>query len=534
MNGKVKNNYLRLYQNENEETLMKKAAFLVMIITIISKVIGFAREIALSYVYGASAITDAYLISQTIPIVIFSFISAGITTGYIPIYSKIQQGDGKLNAARFTSNLSNSLLLLATIIVVFVLLFTQPVVKLFASGFSGETLELAVRFTKISVFGVYFTAVLNIFSGYLRVHEHYLAPALIGFPMNLIIICSLFISTKSNVYVIAFGSLLAIASQFVVLIPFLRKTRYQHQMVVDLMDEYIKQMFLIALPVIIGTSVNEINVLVDRTLASRITVGGISALNYARRLNGFVQGLVVVSLTSVMFPMISKMAAASNINDLKRTINEAMTSMSLLIVPATVGAMIFAEEIVALLFGRGAFTAEAIAMTGNALFYYSIGMIAIGLRDVLSRTFYALQDSKTPMINATIGVVLNIGLNIILSRCLGIGGLALATSISAIVAVGLLFVSLRRKIGGLGLRELSKSLVKIGLASVIMGVIVRSGFNYLRQSLGQNLALIIAIGIGVVIYSILIYSMRIPEVDQTIAAVKRRLRARHDVKGRSE
>ena len=513
---------------------MKKAALLVMIITVISKIVGFVREIVLSYVYGASAITDAYLISQTIPLTIFSFISAGIATGYIPIYSKIQQNDGKLNADRFTSNLSNSLLLLATIIVAFVLVFTQQVVKLFASGFSGETLELAVRFTRITVFGVYFTAVLNIFSGYLRVHEHYLAPALIGFPMNFIIISSLFISTKTNVYVIAFGSFLAIASQFMLLIPFLRRTGYQHQLVVDWKDEYLKEMIFIALPVIVGTSVNEINVLVDRTLASRITVGGISALNYARRLNGFVQGLVVVSLTSVMFPMISKMAAAENIKGLKQTVNEAMASMSLLIVPATVGAMIFAEEIVALLFGRGAFTAAAITMTGNALFYYSIGMIAFGLRDVLSRAFYALQDSKTPVINATIGVVLNIVLNIILSQYLGIGGLALATSISAIVAVVLLFISLRRKIGGLGLSQLSKSIIKIGLASVIMGVIARGGFNYLKQSLGQNLALIIAIGIGVVVYGILVYLMRIPEVDQTIAAVKRRLRVRYEARGRSE
>jgi putative peptidoglycan lipid II flippase len=500
---------------------MKKAALLVMIITVISKIVGFVREIVLSYVFGASAITDAYLISQTIPLTIFSFISTGIATGFIPIYSKIQQNDGKHYADKFTSNLSNSLLLLATIIVAFVLAFTQPVVKMFASGFSGETLELAVSFTRITVFGVYFTAVLYIFSGYLRVYEHYLAPALIGFPMNLIVICSLFIGAKTNVFVIAFGSLLAIASQLVVLIPFLRRTSYQHQIVVNVKDKYLKEMFLIALPVIIGTSVNEINVLVDRTLASRIAVGGISALNYARRLNGFVQGLVVVSLTSVMFPIISKMAAAENIKGLKQTVNEAMASMSLLIIPATIGAMVFAEEIVALLFGRGAFTAEAITMTGNALFYYSIGMIAFGLRDVLSRAFYALQDSKTPMINATIGVVLNIALNIILSRYMGIGGLALATSISAIVAVVLLFTSLRRKIGGLGLSNLVKSFTKIGLASVIMGVIARGGYNSLTQILGQNLALVIIMGMAVLIYGILVYFMRIPEVDQVIAAVKR-------------
>ena len=169
---------------------MKKTALLVMIITILSKILGFGREIILSYVYGASAVTDAYLISQTIPSVIFSFISVGIATGFIPFYSRILNEQGQLKANKYTNNLSSALLLLSSIIVVIVLLFTQPIVKIFASGFSGETLELAVGFTRISVFGVYFTALLNIFAGYLRIHDNYIIPALVGLPMNLLIIAS--------------------------------------------------------------------------------------------------------------------------------------------------------------------------------------------------------------------------------------------------------------------------------------------------------------------------------------------------------
>ena len=327
---------------------MKKAALLVMVITIISKVLGFGREIILSYVFGASAITDAYLISQTIPIAIFSFISAGIATGFIPMYSRIQKEDGQLSADQFTSNLSNILILLASVIVAIVLVFTQPIVRFFASGFSGKTLELAVNFTRITVFGVYFTALLNIFAGYLRVYENYVVTALAGFPMNLIIISSLLISAKTNVYMIAFGSLLAIASQLLFFIPFIRKAGFRYKPVLNLKDEQIKTMLFIALPVIVGTSVNEINVLVDRTLASGIAVGGISALNYARRLNGFVQGLFVASITTVMFPMISKMAAEDNIKGLQSTKSEAISTISLLVVPASNGALIFSEEIVSL------------------------------------------------------------------------------------------------------------------------------------------------------------------------------------------
>ena len=417
---------------------MKRAAFLVMVITIISKFLGFGREIVLSYVFGATAITDAYLISITIPSTIFSFISIGVATGFIPMHNRIRKENGQLSANQFTSNLSNTLFLLASIIVVIVLVFTQPIIKLFASSFTGETLELAVNFTRITIFGVYFTAVLNIFAGYLRVHENYLVPALTGFPMNLITIGALLISTKTSIYVVAVGSLLATASQLILLIPFVRKAGYSYKPIIDLKDEHLKAMLLIALPVIAGTFVNEINVLIDRTLASGIAVGGISALNYARRLNAFVQGLFVASITTVMYPMISKMAAEDNIKGLKSTISEAISTISLLVIPATVGAMIFSEEIVSLLFGRGAFTIEAIKMTGNALFYYSIGMIAFGLRDILSRAFYVLQDTKTPMINTAISVLINIVLIIVLSRYLVIGGLALATSISAIVGTGML------------------------------------------------------------------------------------------------
>lgn len=511
--------------------LMKKAALLVMIVTIISKLLGFWREMVLAYVYGASAITDAYLISQTIPNTIFSFISAGIATGFVPIYSRILKEEEKNIANKFTSNLSNILLLLASIIVAFVLIFTESIVKLFASGFSGETLHLAINFTRITVFGVYVTALINVFNGYLRVHENYVIPAMVGFPVNLIIICILFISSKTNVYLLAFGSLFATASQLMFILPFVRKTKFRYEPILKLKDEHIKTILFIALPVIIGTSVNEINVLIDRTLASRIAVGGISALNYANRLNNFVQGLFVASLTSVMYPIISKMAAEDNINGLKMTILEAISTISLLVVPATVGSMIFCEHIVSFLFGRGAFTKEAINMTANALFFYSIGMIAFGLRDILSGAFYSMQDTKTPMISATVGVVINIILNILLSKYLGIGGLALATSIAALISTGLLFVALRRRIGSFGLKEYSISFIKICFASVLMGFIALGSFNYIKQIISKNLALIIAIGIGFAVYGILIYILQIPEVERTIEMIRLKLNAKTEKQG---
>jgi len=185
--------------------------------------------------------------------------------------------------------------------------------------------------------------------------------------------------------------------------------------------------------------------------------------------------------------------------------------------------MIFAEPIVKLLFGRGAFDTQAISMTSYALFFYSIGMVGFGLMEVLSRAFYAMQDTKTPMINAAIAMVMNIILNIILSKFLGIGGLALATSISAIFCTALLFISLRKKIGPFGMKSITISFIKILCASLMMGVIAKVSYNTLLNSINANLSLILSIGIGAVTYFFIIYFMKIEEVDTVVNAIKRKM-----------
>ena len=512
-----------LLDNKGIDTNMKKTALLLMLITILSKLVGFARDITLSYFYGASSITDAYLISITIPSVIFGFIGVGIATGYIPMYSKIEKLEGSNEGNKYTNNLVNILLILSTVMFVFGLVFTVPLVKLFASGFEGETLEMAVNFTRVTIAGMFFTGLISVFNGFLQIKGNYVIPALVGFPMNFITIIAIIISSKENLILLSIGTVIATASQLLLVLPFAYKKGYKYKPVFDLKDKHIKNMIYIALPVIIGLSVNQINVLVDRTIASRVAVGGISALNYANRLNGFVQGIFVLSITTALYPMISKMVAENNMDGLKKSVSEAISGINLLVIPATVGSMIFAVPIVRLLFDRGMFDVQAITMTSSALFFYSLGMIGFGLRQVLSRAFYSMQDTKTPAINAAIAVALNIILNIILSRLMGISGLALATSISAIFGTMLLFISLRKKIGPFGMKNITISFVKIMGASLVMGLIAKLSFNMMIGTIGQNLSLGIAIGIGAVVYGVMIYYMKVEEVDVLVALLKKKL-----------
>lgn len=495
-----------------------------MTLTIVSKIFGFGREITLSYLYGASNVSDAYLISITIPNVIFGFVAAGLSAGYIPMYSNIAKNDGEIEANKFTNNLVNILLVLCSIIVVVGLLYTDQIVKIFASGFKGDNLELTVRFTKISLLAIYFIGIVSIFTGYLQIKNNYIIPALIGLPLNIFVIISIILSQKTNALVLSIGFVIATASQVILMIPYMRKSKYKYKRILDVKDKNVINMAYIVTPVILGISVNQINMLVDRTLASRIAVGGISALNYANRLNGFILGIFVLSIVTVLYPVISKMAAENNIKELKNYLSEAITGINLLVLPAMIGSMIFSVPIVSVLFGRGAFDTQAIILTSSALFFYSIGMIGFGLREVLSRTFYSMQDTKTPMINAAIGMVLNIVLNIILSKYMGIGGLALATSIAAIFTTILLFISLRKKIGSFGMKQISISFLKILFSSLLMGLIAKLIFNYLTANIfSQNPSLLISIAIGAVSYFVIIYFMKIEDVDVIVNAMKRKM-----------
>lgn len=503
--------------------IMKKIVIVLMFLTICSKIFGFGREIVLSYIYGASSFSDAYLIAITIPGALFAIIASGLTAGYIPSYNKILKENGRDRANIFTSNLINILILICSIIIIIVLLYTNQIVQLFASGFTGEQLKLTVQFTRISIIAIYFLAIISIFTGLLQINNKFEVPALIGFPLNIFVIISIVMSARFHIIILPIGFVVAIIAEFIFLLPAISKVSYKHSFTLDFKDIYLRNMLKNAMPVIIGISVNQINVLVDRTLASGIIQGGISALNYASKLNGFIQGIFVSSIITVIYPRISKNVVESDYSLLKKTLSEAIVGISCLVIPATIGAMIFSEQIVLILFGRGAFDRQAINMTAQTLFYYSWGMIGFGLREVLSRVFYAMYDTKTPMINAIIGMSINIVLNLVLSRYIGLSGLALATSIAALIITALMLVSLRKKIGPFGIKQITVSIIKILFASFIMGVFAKVSFRYLIAILSENLSLVVAIGIGVVCYGIIIYFMKIEDVDAMISAIKTKL-----------
>ncbi|WP_312653915.1 murein biosynthesis integral membrane protein MurJ [Proteiniclasticum sp.] len=503
---------------------MKRNIALIMIITLFTKFLGFGRQMALTYFYGVSATSDVYLIAQTIPTTIFALVGTGLATTFIPIYNKVQKEKGEERAHHFTSNVMNITVIITVIIIALVQLFTPQIVMLFASGFRGEkTLEMAVAFTRISVFGITLSGLIYIMNAYLQLKGDFIIPAMISLPMNLVLIFSFYLAYNTSDVILAYGIVASILIQLIFILPSVIRHSLKYKLVLDFKDVYLKEMLMLSIPVVIGTSVNELNVIVDRSIASNVVVGGISALSYANMLNILIHGLFVAPIVTVIYPDISNKVINKDFMGLQRTINNSIVYISLLVIPATVGIMVLARPIIELLFLRGEFDAIAAAMTAQALFYYSIGMYSSSLRQIFSRVFYSYKDTKTPTINAMTGVTVNIILNVILSRFMGIAGLALATSISATVTTYLLIRSLRRKVTHFGLKPTVAKVLRVLFASSVMGVVSYLLFYGTDLGLSSNLTLILTVVVSGSVYVVMILLLRIDEVKHMITMVKNAL-----------
>lgn len=502
---------------------MKRYIFVVMILTILSKAFGFARDIILSYYYGAGGISDAFLISTTIPLAIFAMVGVGVTTGFIPIYTKITSEESKSKADDFTNNLLNIMIFLTFLIMSVSLLFTEQIVRVFAIGFDDLTFRLAVNFTRISLVGIIFSGIISILTSYLQANNKFYFIALIGLPLNFFTILAIFLSYQFNVLILPIGATVALISQAVFLVLFAFRSGYKYRFKFSYIDANIINMMKVSVPAIIGVSASQINLLIDRTLASSITVGGISALNYSHRLIDFVIGIFIAPIITVIYPRLAQSSVEKNLLAFKRTLGESVVAMSLFVLPCMVGFFFFSAQIIRFLFGRGNFDEYSVLLTSGALIFYSIGIIGLGLREIVSRSFYALGEAKIPVTNAIISVVINIVLNIVLSKYMGIDGLALATSLSAIIATFLMFGSLRKHIGPFGMKQISISFIKITTASLLMGILSRLSFEYLESSgLSQNKSLLIAITIGAVLYFIFVSLMKIKDIDEVLGEIKKK------------
>lgn len=506
----------------------KTTALVLMLIILTSKITGFFRDIVLAQTFGAGEITDAYLTALNIPVVLFDGISAALGTTFIPIYFKIKSSKGQEEVNKFTSNILNIVILISLVFVLLGVIFAPYIVKIFAVGFKGDVFDLTVNYSKILIFSMVFIAINGLVSSYLVASGNVYISGAITIPFNIFVIIAIIFASVTESYVMVYGTLIAYIAQLLFQLPLLIKKGYKHRLTVNLRDENIRQILFLVIPVFIGSYINQINAVVNRTLASTLDSGSITALNYANKLNMFAVGVIAVAISTIMYPILSKLASEGNKKLFKINISKSINMIVIIMLPIMVVMTTFSKEIVKVLFEEGSFNSHDTYLTSTALFFYSIGILSYGLKELLAKSFYSLQDTKTPVRNATISVVINIVFSIILVNIMGIGGLALASSISATVTTMLLLISLRKKIGKIGFSYILKTFIKGAIASIVMYIIMRIAYNYIfiygsrfalesRKFIAFNCFISVILGMST--YLIVVLALKVKEVKEIFDAI---------------
>lgn len=479
---------------------LKQNSISLMAIIIIAKVVGMLRDIVLANYFGTTNISDAYLIASSVPTLLFYFIGHSLSTAYIPMYNKVKVGCGEGKAQNFSNNLLTISLFISTAIVLLLLLFPNAVVKIFAAGFDKDTAAIAVRLIRISAPSIYLMCMVNICGGYLQANKSFLAPAAISLPRNAAIVVSVVLAASLGTDWLGWGLLLSYLLEFLFLIPFVFRTGYRYKPVLDFKDAYIHETLYVVTPILIGVCVGQVNKIIDRSMASTIIEGGISALTYAVIINNAVQEILVTGIITILFASCSELVAKQEHTRVKEKLSETINSMIFLIVPACVGVTVLAEPIVELVLCRGEFDQNSLKLTAGALRCYTVGLMFLAIRDTLVKVFYAYKDTKTTTKASITAIALNIALNVILGKLIGINGLALATSISAIINCGIIFVQLRKKIGDFGTTRMIQVFVKSGAGSILMGIVTGRVYAILNQIISGLQALLITVGISCALY----------------------------------
>ncbi|MDR0879130.1 MAG: murein biosynthesis integral membrane protein MurJ [Clostridioides sp.] len=501
-----------------------KSAFILFAATILSKSLGFVRDLAIAYVYGANAVSDSYLMAlNIISIAFMGLFCVAIQSSFMPIYTSIDKNEGKAKALDFAGNVINIIMLASVVVIVLGWIFTEPLVKLFAMGYTGERLRLTIEMTRIVLFAVGIVSVTYILKAYLEIHNFFLITGLMALPYNLAIVISVLLSSKFGVGMLGYGTLFAFFAQMLFLAPFAMKKGFKYRPKLNINDKNLRHMAFAIAPILIGASANQVNSLVDKNLASTLNVGAMSALNYGFKLNVFVTGLFVASITSVMYPLFSKLGANKNITKLKECLSTTINTVTLVTVPISFGAFVLANPIIRVLFERGKFNASATRMTAEVLMCYALGMLASGIRDVVVIVYYSLQDTKTPMKNSILCVAFNIGFNLLLINHLKAPGLALASSISAILAVLFLMYNLRKKIGQLGAKSMVITIFKTSIAAALMSAVVLFVFNRLGY-MPEAASLGISVLAGAVVYACAVFLLKVDSLDYFLNIVRSKLR----------
>ncbi len=507
-----------------------KSASLIVGLSLIGKVSGFLREALMASKFGVSLEADTYIIAITATAFVVSMISHSLNSTLIPVLSSIEEACGKKRKIEYINNITNILVVFSLVIIAISWCFSPLIIKLFAQGFVGEQFQLAVRLNRMALPIIMFIILTSIFSGFLQSEKKFAAPSSIGISLNLVFIFYfIFMGNKFGLVGLVVATIIAYLSQVFVQIPSLIKNGYKYKPIFNLKDQYVNKTIRLSIPVMIALAAQQINVITEKTMSSTLVEGSIAALSYAAKTSLIFTEIFVVSITTVIFPILTESFNKNGIEALKKVMIDGSKLIALITIPASVGMVVLSGPIIRLIFERGAFDSSATSMTSQAFMLYSVATLFIGFERLLQSVYYSLEDTKTPMVCGILQVGTNILFNFLLVKSMSHRGFALSTTIGHGIAFLVLYYMLNKKIGSLGLKKNGTYFLKISIASFLMGVIVNKMYNYLciysnMLKINETISLVFSVFLGGILYAAICWVLKVKEINTLYTIFKKKLR----------
>lgn len=467
---------------------VKKAAVVIIILTLLSKGLGFIRELILAYWFNASNYSDAYLLSSDIITILFGWLTS-FSLVFTPIYSHEVVSKGRKAGVEYTRKLITLVGFISILAIVFTKIFSCQIVTVVAHGLSPDSTELVSSYLRIAVLSVAFSAVSEILISYLNVCSMHIKANSLNLPFNLFECLSIFVAGFfKHPELMVLGIVIGQLSKLIVGAIWTREDKVLKPTIANRADESIHRTFAMFFPVFISSMLVEINTLVDKSFASYLPDGSITILNYGAVTRRFIFSIFSVLITSILYPRVSKLLANNNRKELAPMLQKLYGYTLFAILPVTAVAIIYRREISSILFVRGSFDESYLNVLASVFAMYCVGLLFMILNELNSKIIYADGDPKTSMLVGIISIGANIILDALLISKMGVIGLALATSLSQLIIAPVYYIRVKRAASQFFSMQLLRSFLPIvvsGLIAVIAVIICNKAFiNNIPSDLG--------------------------------------------------
>ncbi len=547
-------------ERQRRRPSLARSASIVSLAVMSSRVLGLVREMIFAYFFGASKsfANDAFVIAFRIPNLLRDLFAEGaLSSAFVPVFSSHLVNKGERAAFRLSNLVATALIILLGAIVLLGIIFAPQLVAAIAHGFQNdpEKFALTVRLTRIMMPFILLVALAAQAMGVLNSRDRFAIPALSSTFFNIGSIAggvlfaiflvdptftdparSIIDNPTDGIIGMAYGVLIGGFLQLAIQVPSLHKEGFRYRPELSFTDSGMRQIFKLMGPAILGSAAVQINVLINSNFASSIVNpatgvidnGPVSWLSYAFRLMQFPIGVFGVAIATATLPAVSRSAALREIDDFRHTIAGSMRVAFLMTIPSAVGLAVLSRPIIALIYERGGFTSIDTDHTAGALTFYAIGLAGYAAIKILAPAFYALGDARSPMIFSILSIATNFLLNWSLRDVLQERGLALATSISSLMNMALLYFTLSRRIQGIEGRRTAATVGKILIASAAMAAVSLASSLGIESALDSGfiaraINVSASVAAGAVVFYFAAYLLNVEELKAATAAVKRRL-----------